>query len=262
MTVYDVSTRSVGDEISSTYEGRHLSFIESELTHPSHTDGFVDKGDPINVGDIVGVAFKSAAAATDIIAIDSEGVWCLNVVASDDAGTSAVILGDPLYVATGIVSKKASGTPFGKALSALDASATAAAAAVKIHMENPQDELRGTKFNVTMQSFAAADVAKGMFIAPAACKVVSAYEAHGTVAGQAGVLNVEKCTTGEAAGAGDVVLATGWDLTSTINTPVSLAALGTAVVNLVAGDELRLILTSGTAASLDDAVVTVSMQYL
>jgi len=67
MCEYDVSNRSVGDEISSTYEGRHLSFVESDLTHPPHTDGFVDKGDPVNVGDIVGVAFKSAAAATDII---------------------------------------------------------------------------------------------------------------------------------------------------------------------------------------------------
>jgi len=165
-------------------------------------------------------------------------------------------------VATGVVSKKASGTPFGKALSALPASATAAKAAVKVHMEVPQNELSGTKFNVTMPSFGAADVAKGIFIAPAACTVISAYEAHGTVAGQAGVLNIEKCTTGEAAGAGDVVLATGWDLTSTINTPVSLAALTTDVVNLVAGDELRLIVTSGVATSLADAVVTISMQYL
>ena len=41
-----------GEEVSSTYEGRHLAFTESQITHPSHpADGLVDKGDAVRVGD-------------------------------------------------------------------------------------------------------------------------------------------------------------------------------------------------------------------
>jgi predicted RecA/RadA family phage recombinase len=133
--MYSATGHSAGEESSSTYEGRHLTFEESLLTHPVHTDGFVDKGDPVNVGDIVGVAFTGADAATDQVAIDTEGVWFLNVVASDDTGTSAVALGDQLYINTGVISKRASGIPFGKAMSLLTGSASAAVAAVKVHCE-------------------------------------------------------------------------------------------------------------------------------
>jgi predicted RecA/RadA family phage recombinase len=263
MCEYSATGRVAGEEGSSTYEGRHLSFIESDLTHPAG-DGLVNKGDPCNVGSIVGVAFKDAAAATDIIAIDTEGIWYLNVVASNDSGTSNVVVGDELYVATGVVSKKSSGTPFGKALSALTGSASPALAAVKVHCEAliGGSSLAGHEFAVSYPSFVAADVAKGFFIAPAACAVISAYESHSTVAGQAGILNIEKCNTGEAAGAGDVILATGWDLTATTNTPVTRDDLGTGVEVLVAGDQLRLRLTSGAATSLAGAVVTVRMIWI
>jgi len=67
----------------------------------------------------------------------------------------------------------------------------------------------GQKFTVTYPQVAAADVAKTFFIAPAACKIISGYERHVTVAGQAGVLTVEKLTTGEAPGAGDDLFTTG-----------------------------------------------------
>lgn len=130
---YSATGHSAGEQCSSTGEGRHLAFEESLLTHPVHGDGFVDAKDPVNVGDIVGVAFTSAAAATDQIAIDTEGIWFLNVVASDGSGTSAVALGDQLYIDTGVVSKIATGVPFGKALSILSGSASAAVAAVKVH---------------------------------------------------------------------------------------------------------------------------------
>ncbi len=75
VTRYSATGRSAGQEISSTYEGRHLTAEESVLIHPYHADGFVDKGDPVLVGDsIVGVALNSAAAATDMIAFDTEGI--------------------------------------------------------------------------------------------------------------------------------------------------------------------------------------------
>ncbi len=120
---YGVYTAGVaGAEVSSTYEGRHLTFSESQITHPSHTDGLVDKGDPVRVGDkIVGVAFLSALAATDLIAIDTEGIWQLSVVATDDAGASAVAVGDELFInkTTCVLSKIrsiATQIPFGYAL--------------------------------------------------------------------------------------------------------------------------------------------------
>lgn len=120
----------------------------------------------------------------------------------------------------------------------------------------------GSRFVVTYPDVAAADVAKTFFIAPAACKVVSAYERHVTVAGQAGTLTIEKLTTGEAPSAGDVVLAAAWDLTSTANTPVSKTALTTAVATLAAGDALCLKLASGAATSYALGTISVLMEYV
>jgi len=92
--------------------------------------------------------------------------------------------------------------------------------------------IKGSRFQVTYPDVAAADVAKTFFIAPTACKIVSAYERHVTVAGQAGSLTIEKLTTGEAPSAGDVLITTGWDLTSTANTPVLKTAVTTAAGTL------------------------------
>jgi hypothetical protein len=136
---------TAGEEVSSTYEGRHLTFSESQLTHPSHTDGYVDKGDPVLVGEnIVGVAFKSAAAATDLIAIDTEGIWQLSVVATDEDGNSAVAVGDELFInkTTCIISKnsdKGSHQRFGYALYPITSGDTDVIP-VKVHW-NPDDEL-------------------------------------------------------------------------------------------------------------------------
>jgi len=141
--VYTAGT--VGDEVSSTYEGRHLTFTESQITHPSHTDGLVDKGDPVLVGEnIVGVAFKSAAAATDLISIDSEGIWQLSVVAENEAGDVAVAVGDELYInkTTCEISKirnKNTHQRFGYALYAISSGETDVIP-VKVHW-NPDDVL-------------------------------------------------------------------------------------------------------------------------
>lgn len=120
----------------------------------------------------------------------------------------------------------------------------------------------GQKFVVTYPQVAAADVAKTFFIAPAACKIVSGYERHVTVAGQAGVLTVEKLTTGEAPGAGDDLFTTGWDLTSTANTPVSKTAVTTAAGTLAAGDTLCLKLQSGAATSYALGSISLVVQYV
>jgi len=140
--VYTAGT--AGDEVSSTYEGRHLTFTESQITHPSHTDSLVDKGDPVVVGEnIVGVAFKSAAAATDLVAIDTEGIWQLSVVATDQNGNSAVAVGDEIFInlTTCILSKnydKSVSQRFGYALYAI-AEGVTDVIPVKVHFD-PDDE--------------------------------------------------------------------------------------------------------------------------
>lgn len=142
--------KTAGDEISSTYEGRHVTLLESDLVHPTHTDGFVDSGDPCVFGaNGVGVAFTSAAAATDPISLDTEGIWVLDVVAEDDDGNIAVAGGDEIYInlTTAVLSKianKASHQRFGYALGIV-ASGETNTIAVKVHW-NPDDamELVGT----------------------------------------------------------------------------------------------------------------------
>ena len=141
--LYLATGREAGDEISSTYEGRHITIEESYMTHPTHTDGFVDKGDPILVGeDIVGVALISAAAATDLISVDTEGIWFLSAVAEDYEGNSAIAPGDVLFLnkTTCILSKnsnKYTHQRFGYALGDV-ASGYTDIVAVKVHW-NPDD---------------------------------------------------------------------------------------------------------------------------
>ena len=135
---YDVA----GQEISSTYEGRHITLPESLLIHPSHTDGFVDKGDPVVSGDIVGVALLDGDADTDQISIDTEGIWALSVVATDADGDSAVAVGDEIFIntTTAVLSKnndKNTQQRFGYALMSADAGETDVIA-IKVHW-NPDD---------------------------------------------------------------------------------------------------------------------------
>jgi hypothetical protein len=132
---------TAGKEVSSTYEGRHVTFPESYLVHPSHTDGLVDGKDPVLAGNIVGVALKGAAAATDQIAIDTEGIWALTVVATDQLGNSAVAVGDEIYInrTTAVLSKNSdseNNIPFGVALMSASSGATDVIA-VKVHNDVP-----------------------------------------------------------------------------------------------------------------------------
>lgn len=238
--------------------GRILTLIESTLLHPTHADGFVDSGDPVSVGSVVGVALLSAAAANDGITVDTEGIFNLAVIAKNGAGTNdAVVIGDKIYqAADGTLDKGKDGIPFGFAQGAVTAGSTTTIGVKLISHK------AGERFNVNIGGFAAADDAKGYFIAPAPCKLIEATEAHGVVAGQAGTLQLEKCTTGEDAGAGDELLAADFDLTSTVNTPVTVAALATGVENFADGDMLRLKEASGSSASLADATLTAVFEWV
>ncbi len=148
--------RDAGDQASSTYEGRHVTVLESLMVHPSHGDGFVDAKDPVVVGNMVGIAFKSAAAATDYITIDTEGIWYLSVVGSDDDGNSAVAQGDELYIntTTAIISKisaVATQRHFGLAQGPVTGGATAVIA-VKVHFD-PQSADQAVEQEIWVSKF-------------------------------------------------------------------------------------------------------------
>ena len=115
--------RPAGDEISSTYEGRHVLIQESYLVHPAHTDGLVDKGDPVAFFDGVGVALKSATSNTDVIPIDTEGIWRLSVTNTGINTFGDITVGQVLYIdASGLVYDEwsTSFAVFGYALEPID----------------------------------------------------------------------------------------------------------------------------------------------
>jgi hypothetical protein len=155
---------TIGTEVSSTYEGRHVTLLASEINH-GNVLAVVTKGYPVIFGTItgnagVGIALNTEVAATDLIAIDTEGIWNVSVVATDDAGASLVTGGDPLYIntTTAVVSKirtTATQIPFGYALGQVAAGATAVIA-VKVHWDPPESaEFFGDKVfhgAVTMNS--------------------------------------------------------------------------------------------------------------
>ena len=132
---------TAGAEISSTYEGRHITLYESLLSHPADDDGYVQKGDPIVCGNIVGVALRTATSGNDQIAIDTEGIWALSVYGLDDEGNSDVAVGDVIYAARSDatlskISSHTTNVPFGIALMSNTLGAGAAdVIAVKVHWD-------------------------------------------------------------------------------------------------------------------------------
>lgn len=116
--------QTAGTQVSSTYEGRHLTVREDELIHPYRIGGLVNKGDPVIVcdagvpgsyGHAIGVALKTALATSDMIAIDTEGIWNLTVYGEDDNGDRAIEIGDPLFIRAGSLPGAASGGGVGDA---------------------------------------------------------------------------------------------------------------------------------------------------
>ena len=120
----------------------------------------------------------------------------------------------------------------------------------------------GQRFTVTFPQVAAADVAKTFWIAPADCKVVSAQERHVTVSNAACILQIEKLAGGDAPGAGDEVLVTGFDLTSAANTPVEDLAVATGDEELEKGDALALkAVAGGDPAGYALGTITVVLEW-
>ena len=149
-----------GTEVSSSDEGRILTAREDELIHPKHTDGMVDVRDPVVICDagvsttygvVVGVARISGASTSDLISVDTEGIFNLTVYGEDDDGDRAIEFGDQLYIRAGALPgvANADGTgdaeiskisnsvvqvPFGVAYGSLVANG-AGVIAVKVHKE-------------------------------------------------------------------------------------------------------------------------------
>uniref|UniRef100_A0A6M3KV67 Putative structural protein n=1 Tax=viral metagenome TaxID=1070528 RepID=A0A6M3KV67_9ZZZZ len=175
--VYPISL-DAGSEVSSTYEGRHITVREDELIHPYIADGFVNKGDPVilcsaavpnSYGSAVGVAFNSGAAAADLIAVDTEGIWNLTVYAEDDSGNAAIVAGDRLYIRAGALSGAATGdgtgdaeiskitntafqVPFGYALATM-AAGNSGVIAVKVHFDPTENSEKRMFTTVTSGAY-------------------------------------------------------------------------------------------------------------
>jgi predicted RecA/RadA family phage recombinase len=102
-------------------------YINAAASHPAAPAS----GDPVRVGTIAGVAITAEGAggnAAGETTIATEGVFNLAVKAVDGTGDSAVAPGDKIYYVdadTPVLSKKASGALFGKALGAVAEGETA-----------------------------------------------------------------------------------------------------------------------------------------
>lgn len=122
--------RSAGEEISSTYEGRHISIQEVLLIHVDQGDGLVNKGQPVAFWEGVGIALKDARSTAENVPIDTEGVWRVSVIA-----TWPIVIGQSLFITTGglVTDSPANAQAvFGYALQTI-AGGTTAVIAVKVH---------------------------------------------------------------------------------------------------------------------------------
>lgn len=217
---------TAGREVSSTYEGRHLTLLEGGLVHPTHADGFVDKGDPIvsvtgTDPAIVGVSFMSAAAVTDRVAIDTEGIWILDVVGADDSGNVVVAGGDPLFIntTTAVLSKIRDVTtqvPFGYALGIVSSGNTETIA-VKVHwMLNaftPEARIDFAGIDIAAANtdggiFKAGGAASRITEDTASMRFMSAYFDNGAVAGDSRGLFLQLYLTGAGGGGSATRIAT------------------------------------------------------
>jgi predicted RecA/RadA family phage recombinase len=109
-------------------DGRVLTFLDSQLVKPTHTDGFAHNGDPVVVGTLVGVVVDDSLLAGGSADVSTEGVFNLSVLAKHaGAVNDAVAGGDQIYIdgATAVLSKDATKIPFGKALGTVGAGLTA-----------------------------------------------------------------------------------------------------------------------------------------
>jgi hypothetical protein len=126
------SGKTAGHEaVDSVAHIGQVRILESALTHPTHADGLVDKGDPIQVtlGGIIfsGVAINSATASTEYVDVSFPGarVWNLSVTGVDNVGNAAIAQYAKIYLDLGVLNlDAANGIEFGVAMAAVVSGAT------------------------------------------------------------------------------------------------------------------------------------------
>ena len=123
--------REAGEEVSSTFEGRHISIQEILLIHADPGDLLVDKGQPVAFWEGVGIALKSATSTAENVPIDTEGIWRVSV----GAVIFDIAVGQSLFINdVGVVSDDPTNAQavFGYALQQITQGNTAVIA-VKVH---------------------------------------------------------------------------------------------------------------------------------
>jgi hypothetical protein len=85
--------REAGEEVSSTYEGRHVYVQEVVLVHAPGS-GLVQKGQPVGFWEGVGIALKTATSTSENVPIDTEGIWRVSVTAA----IAPIVIGQSLYI--------------------------------------------------------------------------------------------------------------------------------------------------------------------
>ena len=136
--------RLAGEEVSSTGEGRHINVKESNIgAYPVHADGHVHKGDPVALFDAVGVALKTGSSPTfsDVIPVDTEGIWRLSVTNTGLNNFGTIVPGQVLFIGgNGVITDHWVGgygySIFGFALQPIDSVRTEVIA-VKVHWMYP-----------------------------------------------------------------------------------------------------------------------------
>jgi len=132
-TAYDPTYQHAGEECSSTNEGRYVNIVESVLVHPQHDLGLdlVQKGDPCTTYELCGVAMNTATSTSDVVSIDTEGIWWLDVKCFFFGADISV--GQRVYIdANAVVSDDVFEIPFGWALGPVTDGQTELIA-VKVH---------------------------------------------------------------------------------------------------------------------------------
>ena len=134
-SAYDATYQHAGEECSSTNEGRYVSIYEDLLSHPWHDDDddLIEKGDPcMAFPNLVGIAMKTAESTEEVITIDTEGIWWLNVEAGKAWGD--VYVGQMLYIdaSSAAITDDYEQIPFGLSLGHVDEGNTTLIA-VKVH---------------------------------------------------------------------------------------------------------------------------------
>lgn len=98
------------------YRGEKVQLLETDITHPSRTGNLVNSGDPVNSGVLVGVALLTPTANTEYVTVATEGVWDLYVHGFGETVSTAVSIGDRVYIEDGLLNVDDTHTPFGIAL--------------------------------------------------------------------------------------------------------------------------------------------------